>query len=123
MKLFMGRLRRAAALVAVSMAAVLPAAAHAASVNIYSYREEVLIRPILEAFTKETGIKTNLVSGKAEALLERLKAEGANSPADVLLTADVARLVMAKEAGVLQPVQSEVLEQAIPATYRDDENM
>lgn len=123
MKLYMGRLRRAAALVAVSMAAVLPAAAHAASVNIYSYREEVLIRPILEAFTKETGIKTNLVSGKAEALLERLKAEGANSPADVLLTADVARLVMAKEAGVLQPVQSEILEKAIPATYRDDENM
>lgn len=122
-----GRLRAGAtAFLAVSATvaavAVLPAAAHAASVNIYSYREEVLIRPVLDAFTAETGIKTNLVSGKAEALLERLKAEGANSPADVLLTADVARLVMAKEAGVLQPVQSEILQEVIPATYRDDDN-
>lgn len=122
-----GQLRAGAtALLAISAGlvatAVMPAAAHAASVNIYSYREEVLIRPVLEAFTAETGIKTNLVSGKAEALLERLKAEGANSPADLLLTADVARLVLAKEAGVLQPIDSKILEETVPATYRDDDN-
>jgi len=88
-------------------------------VNIYSYRQEVLIRPLLDAFTEETGIEVNLVSGKADALLERLKSEGANSPADLLLTVDAGRLIRAKEAGVFQAVSSPLLEQVIPARYRD----
>lgn len=88
-------------------------------VNIYSYRQEVLIRPLLDAFTAETGIRVNLVSGKADALLERLKSEGANSPADLLLTVDAGRLIRAKEAGVFQAISSDVLESAIPARYRD----
>ncbi|RMF08959.1 MAG: Fe(3+) ABC transporter substrate-binding protein [Alphaproteobacteria bacterium] len=123
MKAFLGRILFFAA--GFSVAGVLAVAAAAdrtaGEVNIYSYRQEVLIRPLLDAFTQKTGIKVNLVSGKADALLERLKAEGANSPADVLLTADVGRLVRAKAAGVLQAVQSSELEQAIPARYRDDE--
>lgn len=88
-------------------------------VNIYSYRQEVLIRPLLDAFTAETGITVNLVSGKADALLERLKSEGANSPADLLLTVDAGRLIRAKEAGVFQAISSDTLATAIPAKYRD----
>ena len=90
-------------------------------VNVYSYRKEHLIRPLLDAFTEATGIEVNLVSIKADALLERLKSEGANSPADILLTADASRLWRAREADVLQPVRSSVLEGAIPPQYRDPE--
>lgn len=97
------------------------AAAAAEEVNIYSYRKEVLIRPLLDAFTAATGIRVNLVSGKADALLERLKSEGINSPADILLTTDVGRLYRAKQAGVFQPVRTPLLERSVPARYRDPE--
>ncbi|MFQ5534139.1 MAG: Fe(3+) ABC transporter substrate-binding protein [Sphingomonadales bacterium] len=90
-------------------------------VNVYSYRQEVLIKPLLDAFTANTGIKVNLVSGKADALLERLKNEGINSPADLLFTSDVGRLIRAKQAGVLQPAASAALEASVPAQYRDPE--
>lgn len=92
---------------------------HADEVNIYSYRKEVLIRPLLDRFTETTGIDVNLVNAKADVLLERLKNEGANSPADLLLTVDVGRLIRAEEAGVLQPVQSDKLNGLIPSKYRD----
>jgi iron(III) transport system substrate-binding protein len=91
----------------------------AEEVNIYSYRKEVLIRPLLDRFTKNTGIEVNLVNGKADVLLERLKSEGMNSPADILITADVGRLVRAQNAGVLQAVSSDTLNKLIPAQYRD----
>ncbi len=97
------------------------AAAAAEEVNIYSYRKEVLIRPLLDAFTAATGIRVNLVSGKADALLERLKSEGINSPADILLTTDVGRLYRARRAGVFQPVRTPLLERSVPARYRDPE--
>jgi iron(III) transport system substrate-binding protein len=100
---------------------MLPAAALSAEVNIYSYRQQHLIRPLLDAFTALIGIEVNLVSGKADALLERLKSEGLNSPADMLLTADAGRLIRAKAAGVLQPIHSSVLDAAIPPRYRDPE--
>lgn len=90
-------------------------------VNLYSARKEDLIKPLLDRFTKQTGIEVNLVTGGADALLKRLESEGRNSPADLLLTTDAGRLHRAKEAGVLQPVESEKLEQAIPASYRDPE--
>ena len=90
-------------------------------VNVYSFRQEILIRPILDAFTAKTGIEVRLVSAKDDALLERLKSEGEFSPADVLLTADAGRLWRAKEAGVLQPVSSATLDQLVPAQYRDPE--
>lgn len=91
------------------------------SVNVYSARQEALIKPLLDRFTEQTGIQVNLVSGEADPLIKRLEAEGPASPADVLLTVDVARLVRAKNAGLLQPLRSQVLEQAVPATYRDPE--
>ncbi|MCP4327367.1 MAG: Fe(3+) ABC transporter substrate-binding protein [Alphaproteobacteria bacterium] len=93
--------------------------AHAAEeVNVYSYRQEVLLRPLLEAFTEETGIEVNLVSGKADALLERLKNEGQNSPADILLTVDAGRLHRAEQAGLLQPVTTPQLRSTVPPQYQ-----
>ncbi len=99
--------------------AVLPR--HAAAeevVNIYSYREPGLIEPMLKAFTEKTGIKTNMIFSK-DGLVERMSAEGKNSPADVLLANEFGFLVQAKEAGVTQPLKSAVLEAAIPAELRD----
>jgi len=95
--------------------------AFAAEVNIYSARKEALIKPLLDQFTKETGIDVNLVTGKADTLLKRLEVEGKNTPADILLTVDVARLVRAKEIGLFQAINSEVLEKTIPEQYRDSE--
>ena len=66
------------------------------AVNLYSSRQENLIRPVLDQFTQQTGIKVNLVSGSDDALIERLRIEGASSPADLLLTADAGRLSRAE---------------------------
>jgi iron(III) transport system substrate-binding protein len=93
----------------------------AAEVNIYSARKEALIKPLLDQFTSESGIKVNLVTGKADALLKRLQSEGANSPADLFITVDAGRLHRAKEADVLQPISSEALSAAIPGHFRDPE--
>lgn len=89
-------------------------------VNIYSYREPGLINPLLEAFTKETGIKTNVIFAKS-GLIERMAQEGRISPADLLLTNESGLLLQAVDAGVTQPVHSGVLEGAIPAALRDPE--
>ncbi|MFT6559199.1 Fe(3+) ABC transporter substrate-binding protein [Sneathiella sp.] len=94
------------------------ATAYAKEVNLYSYRQEKLIRPILDEFEKETGIKVNVVFAK-KGMLERLKSEGMNSPADAILTTDISRLKAHKDAGVLQSVSSDKLAQNIPAQYRD----
>lgn len=91
-------------------------------VNIYSYRNERLIKPILDQFTEDTGIQVNLVTGEADALLQRLQSESKNTSADVLLTTDAGRLYRAKEAGLLQPVKSSALLAAIPAPLRDPDN-
>jgi len=100
-------------------------AVHAADkeVNLYSARKEQLIKPLLDKFTEQTQIKVNLVTGKADALLKRLTSEGANSPADILITSDAGRLYRAKVADVIQPVKSEVLEAAIPAHLRDPDGL
>lgn len=90
-------------------------------VNLYSARKENLIKPLLERFTEETGIEVNLVTGKADALLQRLKSEGRNTPADLLLTTDAGRLYRAKQAGVLDAVDSQTLRAQIPEQYRDPE--
>ena len=100
--------------------ATLMAAPVAAEVNIYSSREPQLINPILDAFTAETGIKTNIVFIK-DGLIERLKAEGRRSPADLVLTTDISNLNAIVEAGVTQPVMSEVISANIPETFRDPE--
>jgi iron(III) transport system substrate-binding protein len=93
----------------------------AGEVNIYSARKEALIKPLLDRFTEETGITVNLVTGKADTLIKRLEVEGRNTPADLLITVDVARLYRAKQSGLLQTINSNVLNEAIPAMYRDPE--
>jgi len=107
----------------VSSVVLLSLSAHAlaSEVNLYSARKEALIKPALENFTKQTGIKVNLVTGKADALLKRLESEGKNSPADIFITTDAGRLYRAKSAKVLQPVSSETLTAAIPSNFRDPE--
>ena len=98
-----------------------PAAAMAAEeVNLYSYRQPELIQPLLDAFTEETGITTN-VAFLNKGMVERLVAEGDRSPADVILTVDISRLADAVSAGVTQPVESEALTANVPAEYRDPE--
>lgn len=95
--------------------------AYAEEVNIYSYRQPELIQPLLDAFTAETGITTN-VAFVDKGLVERLKAEGKRSPADIILTVDISRLTEAKEAGVTQAVSSDLLSEVIPAALRDEDN-
>lgn len=102
-----------------SLAAAAPAAAQG-DVNVYTYRESKLIRPLFDAFTQATGIKVNVVSASS-GLEQRIAAEGANSPADVLLTVDIGRLEDAVRAGITQPIRSEAIEKAIPAEFRDPE--
>jgi iron(III) transport system substrate-binding protein len=92
---------------------------YATEINIYSERKEELIQPLLKKFTMDTGIPVNLVTGEGDILIKRLEIEGENSPADLLLTTDVARLYRAKTLGLLQPVSSPVLSEAIPGIYRD----
>ena len=96
-------------------------ASASSEVNIYSARQEALIKPLLDEFTAETGIAVNLVTGKGDALLTRLQSEGRNSPADVLLTTDAGRLYRAQEAGVLQPIASDYLNNNIPQHLRSSE--
>ena len=110
------------ALVGLCIALGSMAAAASSEVNLYSARKEALILPLLESFTAETGIKVNLVTGKADALLKRLKSEARNSPADVLLTTDAGRLHRAKAAGVTQAFSSELINSVVPASYRDAES-
>ncbi len=116
------RARRSLALSLTSLGLGLAAASTTAfaadEVNVYSYREPGLIAPLMDAFTKKTGIKANVVFAK-DGLNERIKAEGANSPVDVLLSVDIARLSEAKESGITQSVKSPEIEANIPANYRD----
>ena len=98
-----------------------PSSMSAEEVNLYSARKEKLIKPLLDRFTAETGIRVNLVTGKADALLKRLASEGRNSPADLLITTDAGRLHRAKAAGVTRAFRSPVLDAAVPVSFRDPE--
>lgn len=111
------RLMTAAGFAALS---VMSAAAAAADVSLYTTREPKLIQPLLEEFTKDTGVKVNTVFVK-DGLIERVKAEGDKSPADVLMTVDIGNLLDLVEAGVTQPIASKVLEDTIPANLRGAE--
>lgn len=94
----------------------------ASSVTVYSARAEHLIQPIFERYTEETGVEVRYITDNAGALIQRLKAEGANTPADLLLTVDAGNLWQASQEGVLQPTESEVLERNIPEHLRSSEN-
>jgi iron(III) transport system substrate-binding protein len=110
-----------AMMISVALAAATAAAqAQSGEVNVYTYREQKLMEPLFERFTKDTGIKVNVVSASS-GLEQRIKTEGANSPADILLTVDVGRLEDAVQAGVSQPIKSATLDKVVPAPYRDPE--
>jgi iron(III) transport system substrate-binding protein len=116
--------RRILGLLAASLALGFAAAeARAQEVNLYSSRHYDSDRALYETFTKETGIRVRLIEGDADQLIERIRNEGANSPADVFITVDAARLARAAEAGILQPVRSEVIARRVPAGLRDADGL
>lgn len=95
---------------------------HAEQVVVYSARIEQLIKPMFDAFTRETGIPVKFVTDKEGPLLARLKAEGKNTPADMLITSDAGNLWEAAREGLLRPVESKTLETNVPAHLRDPGN-
>ncbi len=103
------------------LVAPLPAMSEEALV-IYTARKEELIKPALEAFTQQTGIKTTVLFDDAEKLITRLESEGKDTPADVLIPVDVANMQRAANKGLLKSVTSKVLSENIPAAYRDPNN-
>lgn len=111
-------------LVGLALALALPTSPAVAQdeIVVYSARNEHLIKPIFEKYTEQTGVKVKYITDKAGVLLERLKAEGERSPADIYLTVDAGNLWQAAKAGVLQPVDSETLNANVPANLRDPEN-
>jgi len=91
-------------------------------VNVYSHRHYEADQKLFDRFTESTGIRVNVVKAKADQLIERLKAEGEQSPADLLITVDVGRLTRAKEAGLLQALGDPGITQAVPAYLKDEDN-
>ena len=94
-------------------------AAVATELVVYSARNEQLIKPLFDAYTARTGVEIKFVTDKEGPLLQRLKAEGANTPADLLITVDAGNLWQAADAGMLQPVESKLLDANVPAHLRD----
>ena len=90
-----------------------------AQINLYTHRHYDSDKILFEKFTKETGIKINVIKGSADQLIQRMISEGKNSPADILLTVDAGRLHRAKEAGVLQSVNSKTIDKNVPSEMRD----
>ena len=110
------------ALAAAALVAGTCAASAEGELNLYSSRHYDTDERLYSDFTGATGITINRIEGKADELIARMQAEGANSPADVLLTVDTSRLKRAKDAGVLQSTQSDVLETRIPSNLQDTDN-
>jgi len=91
-------------------------------INVYTHRHYDTDEILYQQFTEQTGIKVNLVKATADELIARLENEGANTQADLIVTIDAARLYLAKEKGLLEKVESDILKSNIPSAYRDSEN-
>jgi iron(III) transport system substrate-binding protein len=102
-----------------SLAAPLAHAQSEPAVTVYSSRIEQLIKPLFDRYTKETGVRINLLTDRGGAIAERLAAEGEGSPADVLLTVDMGNLWSAAERGLLRRIESPTLDGNVPANFRD----
>ena len=100
------------------MAMLLGSSVSASELNIYSYRQPFLIEPLTSAFSDQTGIKVNIVHLK-KGMIERMKAEGKRSPADIVLTVDISRLSALVDAELTQSVDSPILDSNIPEKYKD----
>ena len=112
----------AAATIAATAGLTTGALAQSGEVNLYSSRHYDTDERLYTEFTEMTGIEVNRIEGNADELIARMEAEGENSPADVFLTVDTVRLSRAKDMGLLQPVESDVLEARVPAYLQDDDN-
>ena len=97
--------------------------AQAKDLVVYSSRQDHLIKPVFEMYTEKTGVKINFITDREAPLMARLRAEGANTPADMFMTVDAGNLWQAEEQGLFQPVQSEVIEGNIPQHLRSSNNM
>jgi len=111
-----------AGLAGTMLLASMPVAFAAGEVNLYSSRHYDTDERLYSDFEEMTGITINRIEGNADELIARMQAEGSNSPADVLLTVNTSRLERAKEAGVLQPIESDVLEARLPGYVQDEDN-
>lgn len=98
------------------------AAAQAEEVVVYSARNEQLIKPLFDAYTRDTGVQIKFITDKEGPLMARLQAEGKNTPADVLLTVDAGNLWQASNEGLLRPIKSKTLETNVPKHLRDPDN-
>jgi len=114
--------RIVAGMLGLAMATSAFTAVQAEELNLYSSRHYDTDERLYSDFTKATGIKVNRIEGKADELIARMEAEGENSPADVFLTVDTVRLSRAADLGLLQPVESELLESRVPSYLQDDQN-
>jgi iron(III) transport system substrate-binding protein len=114
---------RKQALCGVGLMAVMLTAVSAQEVNVYNSRHYGSDEQLYSAFTQATGIKVNVVEGKHDELIQRLANEGANSPADLLITVDAGRLALAATQDLLQPVESPILKQAVPEHLRHPDNL
>ena len=103
---------------ALSLTALATTVQAADEVVVYSARIDELIKPVFDAYTAKTGVKVKFITDKEAPLIARLKAEGANTPADLLITVDAGNLWQAEQEGVLQPTKSELISANIPAQYR-----
>ena len=117
------RLPTTSTLISFSLCAALlgNATAQDQELNLYSARHYQTDEALYSGFTRQTGIKINRIEGKEDELIERIRNEGANSPADILVTVDAARLANAHELGLFAPVKSKLLESRIPAHLRADD--
>ena len=102
-----------------SLIILIASAPISAQINLYTHRHYDSDKILFEKFTKETGIKINVIKGSADQLIQRMISEGKNSPADILLTVDAGRLHRAKEAGVLQSINSKTINKNVPSEMRD----
>ncbi len=113
---------RLLALFVLFVGSMLGSAAGADTLVVYSARNEQLIKPVFDAYTQQTGVEIKFTTGDAAVLIERLAAEGRNSPADVLMTVDAGELWNAAQRGLLRPVQSRTLARNVPQHLRDPQN-
>ena len=90
--------------------------------NVYTHRHYEADQDLFKRFEEQTGIKVNVINASADELIQKMSMEGAQSPADVLITVDAGRLTRAKEQGLLQPIQSEILNNTIPAHLKDEDD-
>ena len=105
-------------LAALALTALSSAVQAADEVVVYSSRIDELIKPVFDAYTKQSGVAVKFITDKEAPLMARIKAEGENTPADLLLTVDGGNLWQAEEMGLLQPLNSAVVKQNIPSQYR-----